>query len=208
MKLIICDNLQSQKHSRSTAHRLSPSTDCHRLASDFPIIDCSHVLRAASFASQWVPTLIFITKLHYTLLRNDGRNVRDRFSVMTLGHSRFTVESNIEFQRILKTLKNCFQVVRRQLKFSETTQRGLTLIFENTQMIEDRRLTLTSLTSHLFVRHLTHIISSLDYLNTLISFNENPFCSKVFLFSTNRGLVAFPDVKFGNDVTSKNLNRK
>ena len=203
--MTICNHKNIHVQLLIDCHRQQIAIDWHRIfRSSIVHTFCEpRVLRANGHL-----TIIFITKLHYTLLRNDGRNVRDRFSVMTLGHSRFTVESNIEFQRILKTLKNCFQVVRRQLKFSETTQRGLTLIFENTQMIEDRRLTLTSLTSHLFVRHLTHIISSLDYLNTLISFNENPFCSKVFLFSTNRGLVAFPDVKFGNDVTSKNLNRK
>lgn len=62
------------------------------------------------------------------------------------------------------------------------TQHKLTLIFENTRMIEDQRLKLMSLTSHLYVRHLTHIISSLDYPRTLISFAENPFFSKLFLF--------------------------
>ena len=78
----------------------------------------------------------------------------------------------------------CFKADSQKAHFSETTEHKLTLIFENTQMIEDQRLILTSLTLHLFVRHLAHIISSLDYLSTLISFTENPFLSKVFLFST------------------------
>lgn len=101
-----------------------------------------------------------------------------------------------------------YTTILKKANFSESTHHKLTLIFENTQMIEDQRRTLTSLTSHLFVRHLAHIISSLDYLSTLISFTKDPFFSKVFLFKHYRGLVAFPYVKFGNDVTGKNLNRK
>ena len=111
--------------------------------------------------------LIFTT-LHYTLIRNDRRNARYRFSAITLVDSWFTVKFNFDLQRT---------AVRRQF-FSETAQRGLTLIFENNQMIKDQRLTLTSLTSHLFATHLAHIISSLDYLSTLISFTETPFSRK------------------------------